>query len=309
MGESIEIRYFMRFAAVYGAIVGPYPDTSVILRAMSKPYPISRWPRLVRLAALVLAFAAAAADSAVVRWDCEPLPRPAAAAERGRLLILPGVGNTRFHLASFVSAAERQLPNFDVDVRPWGVPFLTIHNLRAHERNVATARAVADEIAAWRRTHADEPFYLVGYSGGGGMATLIAAALPGDVVIERLVLVAPAISPDYPLATEVLPHVREFAVNYWSERDLQVGWGTRAFGTIDRKKTDSAGAIGFATDDRRLLQYGWSPVDEAYGHFGNHLAYLNQRWQAAKLLPALQPALTGEDLEARWGQGCKGVVR
>ena len=156
----------------------------------------------------------------------------------GRLLILPGVGNTRFHLAGFVAAAEAQLPRFDVEVRPWGVPFMTIHNLRAHERNTATVAAIAAEIAQWRRANPDAPFYLVGYSGGGGMATLVTAALPDDVSIDRLVLVAPAISPDYPLASEVLPHVREYVVNYASERDLQVGWGTRTFGTIDRKYTD-----------------------------------------------------------------------
>ena len=86
------------------------------------------------------------------------------------------------------------------------------------------------------------------------MATLVTAALPDDVSIDRLVLVAPAISPDYPLADNVLPHVREHVVNYASERDLQVGWGTRTFGTIDRKKTDSAGAIGFAVRARTLAR-------------------------------------------------------
>jgi pimeloyl-ACP methyl ester carboxylesterase len=273
---------------------------------MLKPYSRARLPRAARTAALLVALAATAvADSAALRWDCPPPVAVVPAPERGRLLILPGVGNTRFHLAGFVAAAERQLPGFDVEVRTWGVPFLTIHNLRAYERNAATAGGIAAEIAAWRRAHPNEPFYLVGYSGGGGMATLVTAALPDGVAIERLVLIAPAISPDYPLAAEVLPHVSEFAVNYWSGRDLQVGWGTRTFGTIDRKMTDSAGAIGFAAQDARLLQYPWSAADEPYGHFGNHLSYLGKRWQAAKLLPALEPATTAAKLEARWARTCK----
>ena len=65
------------------------------------------------------------------------------------------------------------------------------------EHNEATAVAIAAEIADWRRAHPDAPFYLVGYSGGGGMATLVTAALPDDISIDRLVLVAPAISPDF----------------------------------------------------------------------------------------------------------------
>jgi hypothetical protein len=107
------------------------------------------------------------------------------------------------------------------------------------------------------------------------------------------------------MTREVLPHVREFVVNYASERDLQVGWGTRTFGTIDRENTASAGAVGFAAEHPRLLQYHWSAADEPFGHAGNHLAYLNPRWQAAKLLPALDPKLGSPALRARWALVCK----
>ena len=257
------------------------------------------------LALLVVCAAATAADGPAHRWDCGPAPVVTPSPLEGRLLILPGVGNTRFHLAGFVAAAEAELPRFDVEVRPWGVPFMTIHNLRNYEHNEATAAALAAEIADWRRANADAPFYLVGYSGGGGMATLVTAALPDDISIDRLVLVAPAISPDFPLASEVMPHVREFVVNYASERDLQVGWGTRTFGTIDRQNTFSAGAIGFAATHERLLEYRWSRADEPFGHAGNHLAYLSSRWQAAKLLPVLDPSVGPEALRARWAHTCK----
>jgi pimeloyl-ACP methyl ester carboxylesterase len=272
---------------------------------MSKPAELRLSTILRTVAVLLVAAVATAADSSMPWWDCGPTPSVVQARVRGRLLILPGVGNTQFHLAGFVASAQRQLPQFDVAVRTWGVPFLTIHNLRAQERNEATAAGIAAEIAAWRRAHPHEPFYLVGYSGGGGMATLIASALPDDVGIDRLILVAPAISPDYPLAAHVLPHVREFVVNYSSHRDLQVGWGTRTFGTIDRKSTDSAGAVGFELQDERLLELRWTVADEPFGHAGNHLAYLNPRWQAAKLLPALDPAVQAADLKARWARTCE----
>ena len=255
--------------------------------------------------ALLVAAVCAAADAPAARWQCPPFGAAPSSPSAGRLLILPGVGNTKFHLAGFVERAQQQLPRFDIEVRPWGVPFLTIHNLRAHERNVATAAAIAAEIADWRRAHPDEPFYLVGYSGGGGMVTLVTAALPDDVAIDRLILVAPAIAPDYPMLRDVLPHVREFVVNYSSERDLQVGWGTDTFGTIDRKHTASAGAVGFDTIDPRLLEYPWSTADEPLGHLGNHTAYLGKRWQAAKLLPALDPSTGAGALRARFAQTCK----
>src|SRR5690606_18360078 len=109
---------------------------------------------------------------------------PQASGASGRLLVLPGVGNTRFHLASFVDAARSQLPRFDVEVRRWGVPFMMFLNLRAYERNVGTARELAAELASWRREHPEDLLYLVGYSGGAGMALLVVEALPQDVTID-----------------------------------------------------------------------------------------------------------------------------
>ncbi len=267
-------------------------------------------PTLFRLArtsaAVLLATFTVAADTTTSRWECGAVT-DATSSERGRVLIMPGVGNTRFHLAGFVERVEQQLPNFDVEVRTWGTPFHMIENLRAEERNSSTAAEIAAELAAWRRTHAEEKLYVVGYSGGGGMVTLVTAALPDDVSIDRLILVAPAISPDYPLAERVLPHVNELVANFASALDLQVGWGTRAFGTIDRKNTMSAGAVGFDLADPKLLQYVWSSDDIAFGHFGNHMSYLNRRWQNAKLMPALDPGLSLEQVRARWAQTCKGT--
>ncbi|HET8697245.1 MAG TPA: alpha/beta fold hydrolase [Gammaproteobacteria bacterium] len=263
--------------------------------------------RLARaLGVLTLAAFATAGDTATRHWDCTGVvPPPAAHAEAGRLLILPGVGNTRFQFAGLAEAAARQLPSFDVEVRPWGTPFLTLHNLRAHARNAATAKSIAAELAAWRRAHPHDKLYLVGYSGGGGIATLVTASLPADVAVDRLILIAPAISPDYPLAERVLPHVRELVVSFASGRDLQVGWGTHELGTIDRVYTQSAGAVGFGTTDDRLLEYFWSDADLGLGHQGNHWSYLVRRWQDAKLLPALDPSVTAVELRAQWAAACE----
>ena len=255
-------------------------------------------------AALLFAAFALGADTVGARWDCGPGGIPVSA-EHGRVLVLPGVGNTRFHLEGFVERVKEQLPNFEIEVRAWGDPFRMLSNLRAEQRNVATAEQIARELAEWRRSHPTEKLYVVGYSGGGGIVTLVVAALPSDVTIDRLVLVAPAISPDYPLEERVLPHVTEFVANFSSTLDLQVGWGTRTFGTIDRKNTQSAGAVGFAADHPKLLQHRWSEDDMPFGHHGNHLSYLSPRWQDAKLLPTLDPSLTREQIGAAWAQTCK----
>lgn len=261
--------------------------------------------RVIRTVLLMLLLAACVADSSMLRGACtaEEAAEPVVSRTSGRMVVLPGVGNTRFHLAPFVRAAEAQLPGFDIDVRRWGVRFMMFLNLRAYERNLETARQIAAELASWRRAHPDELLYVVGYSGGGGMALLMAEALAEDVMIDRLVLVAPAISPGYAVE-EILPRVRELVVSYASERDLQVGWGTRTFGTIDRKRTASAGAVGFELTHPKIVEWRWSSEARELGHRGNHLSYLGRRWQVAHLLPALDPRVEAAELRAAWTQTC-----
>ena len=219
---------------------------------------------------------------------------------KGYLLVLPGVWNARFHLQRLVAAAQEQLPGFEIEVRRWGVPLLGFYNLSAYEQNLGTATEIAKELASRRWHRPDEVLYLMGYSGGGGLAALVAAALPSDVTIDRLILVAPAIAPDFPLEQKVLPHVSEFIVSYSSERDIQAGLGTKVFGTIDRRKTRSAGSVGFQLEHPRVLNWRWGPDTPRGGHRGNHLSYLRRQWQQAMLLPALNPVLDARRLYEIW---------
>jgi pimeloyl-ACP methyl ester carboxylesterase len=219
---------------------------------------------------------------------------------KGRLIVLPGIHNTLFHLNGFVQMARFGLPEFDIDMRRWGTPFFGVLNLRASERNRSVAHQIATDIAMWRREHPDDNLYLMGYSGGGGVVSLVLEALPDDVWIDRLVLVAPAISHEFEIQRHADAHVREFVVNYASERDKQVGLGTRYFGTIDRRYEYAAGYDGFPGVFAGLAQWHWRAADRAFGHRGNHIAYLGRRWQRSFLLPAIDPRMTRDSLEALW---------
>jgi pimeloyl-ACP methyl ester carboxylesterase len=238
--------------------------------------------------------------TAVASTHRHPAHTAVASRAAGRLIILPGIHNTRFHLVGFARRASQLLPSMDVEIRTWGPPLLGLYNLRARERNRKTADALAAEITAWRRTHPEELLYIVGYSGGGGIAALAIESLPDDVRIDRLILVAPAISADYDFATSLLPHVKDYVVNFSSEKDLQVGLGTRWFGTIDGIKSPSAGFAGFTADDERIVEWHWSSVDRRLGHRGNHVSYLGRRWQEQVLLPALDSRNNASALRAAW---------
>lgn len=188
-------------------------------------------------------------------------------------------------------------PQLDVDVRPWGRPLHSLGNLRAYERNLKTAQILADELTPFRRENPKAIIDIVGVSGGGAMALFVLQALPEDVTINRLILIAPAISFDYPVESTVMPHVSEFVINFASPMDLQVGWGTRLFGTMDRRNVKSAGYSGFASEHPNLLQIRWNKSMIRQGHRGNHLGYYSSAWLRKYVLPALDPQADMEHLQ------------
>jgi pimeloyl-ACP methyl ester carboxylesterase len=134
----------------------------------------------------------------------------------------------------------------------------------------AQAKAMADEVLAWRAERPGSPAYLVGKSGGSGVVVRALEMLPSDSV-DAAVLLAPALSPDYDL-TQALEAVRRELVVFWSPLDVFVlGLGTRVFGTIDRVRSVSAGLVGFRGEWPKLRQVRWRPSMIRTGYLGGHV--------------------------------------
>jgi hypothetical protein len=101
--------------------------------------------------------------------------------------------------------------------------------------------------------------------------------------VERVVLLAPALSPAYDL-TRALRAVRREIVVFWSPLDIIIlGAGTRVFGTMDRVRSVGAGLVGFRVpasksadagqhrEYDKLRQIRWSPRMVTSGNFGGHM--------------------------------------
>ncbi|MGE0479399.1 MAG: hypothetical protein AB7Q17_02895 [Phycisphaerae bacterium] len=170
-------------------------------------------------------------------------------------------------------------------------------NLVELERNRARAAQVAAEIVAFRNASPTAPIDLVGYSGGGGLAVMIAEALPESLRIRNLVLVHAAISPTHDLAA-ALRRIDGLLVNFYSHGDWVIlGLGTRAFGAIDREHTDSAGHVGFdltrAVPDlalrERVRQVRWTPEMIRSGHWGGHATIITYGFNKTYVAPYLLP--------------------
>jgi len=233
----------------------------------------------------------------VVQVGCQSPPASDGHPGQARLVwMFPGVGGGRWSLEgahrAFVDAGVQA----DYRFHKWhGPPLDVLGHLTHYEANRAQAVEVAGQIVAYRKQHATARIDLVGYSGGGGIAVLVAEELPEDIGLRNVLLVQPALSPSYDL-TRALRRVDGRLVNFYSPYDwLILGWGTQTFGTIDRCDTAAAGKVGFDLDvaaargdlRRKVFQQGWTTEMFWSGHAGNHTAILLYAWNKRYVAPWL----------------------
>jgi pimeloyl-ACP methyl ester carboxylesterase len=146
------------------------------------------------------------------------------------------------------------------------------------KRHEDQSSEVARMIETHVRENPNQKIVLSGHSAGTGIAVWALEKLPDDVMIDDLVMVASALSPQYDLS-KALRHVRHRAYAFNSKLDVLIlSIGTRGFGTVDRIKTDAAGCIGFvmpaggdAQQYAKLAQYPYDPDWLRFRNAGEHI--------------------------------------
>jgi len=228
----------------------------------------------------------------------QPEPITQVQLERGKIVMLPGVESGAWQFEKTHKGLRAAGIDRAIEVIEWGLrPFGSLPNLVDLPANQQRARCVADRIAKYHENYPDKPITLIGYSGGGGLAVLTAEALADEVMLDRLILLAPALSPEYDLS-KALSKCRNGCVHFYSNNDWwTLGVGTSLFGTIDRKQTDSAGYVGFKNakgdilNHGRLTQIAWKPEWIVLGHRGGHTGWLAKDWAQKTLAPQIDPSL------------------
>lgn len=217
--------------------------------------------------------------------------------ERGYILFLPGVAGTESSMIHLAEGLREAGIDRAIDFDVWGdKPFAELKNVRSLELNRKRAAERAAKVAAYQREYPGSPIHIVGFSGGGGIALFLCEALPAEVRVDRVILLAGAVSPEYDLAP-ALRHCRGGIVNIHSDRDwFDGGMLTRTFGTMDRKYSFTAGHVGFRDAAGGLLemdgltQIAWTPAWRALGHNGSHLGCNARAWSREILAPLLKEA-------------------
>jgi pimeloyl-ACP methyl ester carboxylesterase len=219
--------------------------------------------------------------------------------ERGLVVILPGIeGRSRLNV-DIARGLDEGGVKTGIEIFDWttALPGGILINLTDYERNRNVAEKIKERLLSYRRRYPGRCLHLIGHSGGGGLALMAAEALPRDVHVSSIVLLAPAMSPTYDLR-KALRRTRYGIFNYYSKHDrAYLVLGTSLFGTVDRHFGPSAGAVGFKRlkfkDLRdnavysKLHQIPWRPRMRRYGHDGGHLGWTRPRFVRHYLAPLI----------------------
>jgi pimeloyl-ACP methyl ester carboxylesterase len=189
--------------------------------------------------------------------------------ENGLVVILPGIdGETRniHNIRHGLSSAGclRAMP-----IENWGLPVPGV-GLVVNQTNVIGNRLAASRIARtieqYQDSYPGRPVFVIGHSGGGGVAVFIAEAMEDDHKLDGLLLLAPSISAGYDLS-KAAANCRQGIVNFYNPDDGLLSLGTVFIGNVDGAHDVGAGLNGFRNPPGNCYQVLVSSYQSAGAHF------------------------------------------
>jgi hypothetical protein len=212
------------------------------------------------------------------------------------LIHLPGITGELGIDREFVRGIKMGGFQGEVTIVDWTDNDPGLGSLFADKRHVRQAAMLAERIEQVRRDNPCGRLIVSAHSGGNGIAVWALERLPADVHVDDVLLLSPALSPDYDLS-KALRHVDGHVYAFTSPYDFVVlGVGTMLFRTIDGKRTDSAGRVGFvrppgADPDQygKLVAKPYQAAWMKYGNIGDHIGVLSKSFVASVLAPLVVP--------------------
>lgn len=228
------------------------------------------------------------------------LPANPEAAPRGIVLCVPGAGGfPSICRITSEAVAEQGIP-VAVELFEWnhGHGYGNIVTDHVDYGNIHTqGQRLAWRICALRQQCPGQPIFVLSHSAGCAVSLEAACWLPPDSV-ERMVLLAPAVSATYDLRP-ALAVCRRGVDAFYSGRDwAALGLGTALIGTADRRWSAAAGRVGFRPLPgcpggqalyARLRQYPWNCCVAWAGNAGGHYGAYQPAFLRAYVLPLLRP--------------------
>ncbi len=186
--------------------------------------------------------------------------------DAGLVIILPGIEGE----SSLNHDVRRGLLNggllYAISIYRWGRP-VPIAGPLLNQIDILGNRLegleIAKRIVSYQKNYPGRPVYLIGHSGGGGIAVFATEGLPKDITIDGLVLLSASISSAYDL-TNALHHCRKGILNIYTREDVGLLIiATTLAGNVDGIRGPAAGAIGFDRPTAKILTGAHPGLPEA----------------------------------------------
>ncbi len=174
---------------------------------------------------------------------------------KGLTVILPGIEGESDYNHSIRAGILEAGGGQAIPIYHWGRPLPAIGMLLNQVDvigNRVEAAKIAEMIVNYQKSFSGKPVYVIGHSGGGGMAVFVAEAMPEGSKIDGLVLLSASISAGYDL-TKAISKTRSGIVNFYNPKDgVMLAIATTVAGNMDGGHSPAAGLNGFdrvAADD------------------------------------------------------------
>jgi len=166
----------------------------------------------------------------------------------GLVVILPGIEGESSLNHDIRRGLDYAGINCALPIYSWGRPVpglgMLLNQMDFLGNRLAGLR-IAKMIEQYQDDHPGAPVYVVGHSGGGGVAVFVAEGLAEGRQVDGLVLLSASIWAGYD-ATKALGRCRNGIVNFYNASDVGLlGVGTTVMGNVDGMRGPSAGLIGF----------------------------------------------------------------
>lgn len=216
---------------------------------------------------------------------------------QGLVFVLDGAGG--FGVASRIitgTIAAEKLP-LEARTFSWTHGYCRVFADEMHaSHSRRQGRRLAELILCSRQEAPERPIYLIAHSAGCGVALVAAEVLPPDT-LERIVLLAPAVSSKHDLRAALRSSCQGVDVFISSHDWCCLGIATSLMGTADHRwLAGAAGRVGFqpihaCPEDEalyaKLRQYPWEPGLSCTGHKGGHYGSYQPGFLRAFVLPLL----------------------
>jgi pimeloyl-ACP methyl ester carboxylesterase len=238
--------------------------------------------------------------------------------DAGLVVSLDGIGGYNWGPQWLRQGLDEAGVNTAIYIYDWskGPGGMWIGDLVDPVRNRESARDLARMVASYIETKPGRPVTLIGHSGGAAVVVWALEELPKGVQVERAILLAPALAPEYNLA-KALRGVRKRMYVMYSYADIGLmGAGTTVMGGMDRHHGIAAGLIGFelpkkvADEDEaeyaKVHQIGWSLSLLKAGTWGGHMGWTTIRFGREFIAPILTGTSDPGDPLVVFGSSGKG---